>query len=594
MQKVSLTIKSNRFRQIGMSLVEILLAIAIFSVISTGIIGAIIYGQESTAVAGSRERAVKVAEEGIEAVRNIRDSGYSNLPVDGTYGLVIAGGVWTLSGSSDVTDIFTRTVTLSTIDARTRNVTVNVTWSQTVQRPGVISVNTYLTDWVTPSTIYRKGMLVYGDGDSTTDAIKYQIYDDSTGTWSVAAATADVDGSTTNKYLRSARVYASSTRNEKVLVSRHYNGTRQWIYAQVYNGNTNTWGNVVQLATWNTTNFLDVQNFDATYMANGNLMVVYSDNTVIPKYRTWNGTVWSSQSSATTLGGANIPTYIVAKARPATNEVMLAAFTQDSDTITEYYNSSWSAITVHATAAPVATKRLIDFDWSPQVTTIGSLVYTDANNGTNGKGSRSVTSRIWTANGTGSGSWSVLGMSDTQGTGSDELGSLKVVGVKGANEFQVCDQDKILQVMCYKMDFTPTFTNPTNQTLTTSTDNGIQRSFDLGANLLAPNLINVYSDATTTAKLKKYNQATVVWDLSATNVNPTPVGVTKSARVVPNPISNDMMTIVADANRDIFSIIWDGTNNNLYSTPAGKAWTTHGINGSNTTDYWYDFVWDGL
>lgn len=594
MQKASLTIKSNKFGQIGMSLVEILLAIAIFSVISTGIIGAIIYGQESTAVAGSRERAVKIAEEGIEAVRNIRDSGYSNLPADGTYGLVVSGGVWTLSGSSDVTDIFTRTIVLSTVDARTRNVTVNVTWSQTVQRPGVISLNTYLTDWVTPSINYRKGMLVYGDGGSTTDAIEYQIYDDSTGVWTHPAVTADVDGSTVNKYLRAARVYASSTRNEKVLVSRHYDGARQWIYAQVYNGDTDTWGNVVQLATWSATTFLDVQNFDATYMANGNLMVVYSDNTATPKYRIWNGTVWSSQSSATAFGHSNIPTYIVAKARPATNEVMLAVFTQESSTITEYYNSTWSSITTHATDAPVATKRLIDFDWSPEVTTVGSLVYTDANNGDNGKGSRSITSKIWTSDGHGSGSWSDYGMSDTQGTGHDEIGSLKVVGVKGAKEFQACDQDIIFQIMCYKMDFKPVFTNPTNQTLTTSTDSGIQRSFDLGASLLEPKLINVYSDARTTARLKKYNQTTVVWDLSATSVNSTPVGVTKSARVVPNPISNDMMILVADSNQDVYSIIWDGTNDNLYSTPAGKSWITHGINGSNSTDYWYDFVWDGL
>lgn len=589
MQKVSLITKSPNLRQSGMSLVEALLAVAIFAVIATGVIGAIIYGQESTAVAGARERATKIAEEGIEAVRNIRDSGYSNLPVDGTYGLVVSGGVWTLLGASDVTDIFTRTVTLATIDSRTRGVTVNVAWTQTVQRPGNISVNTYLTDWVTPSVIFRNGMLVYGDGDSTTDAIKYQIYNDNASTWSAAAAMADVDTGSTNKSLRAVRVYASSTRNEKVLVSRHYNGTSQWIYAQVYNGGTGTWGNVVQLATWTTSTFLDVQNFDATYMANGDLMVVYSDNTSAPKYRVWNGATWSAQSSSTDFGDGDIPTSIVTKARPSTNEIMMASFTQSSDTDSEYYSgSAWSAVTSHATNAPVATKRLVDFDWSPQDTTKGSLVYSTA--GT----SRSITSKIWTANGLGSGAWSGANSSGDQGVAVTRLGALKVVGIKGASEFEVCSQNTVPQIICYKTDFTPTFTNPTNQIISATTDAGIQRSFDIGVELAGVKAIGVYSDATTTARLKKFDRATTVWDAAATNVNPSAVGAIKTARAISNPTNNDIMTLTADANLDIFSSVWDGTNHQLFTIPAGKAWLAHGTNGSNATDYWYDFVWDGM
>lgn len=588
MQKVLSITKPINNRQAGISLVEALLAVAIFAVLSMGVVGAIIYGQESTAVAGARERATKIAEEGIEAVRNIRDSGYSNLPADGTYGLAISGGVWTLTGSSDATDIFTRSVALATIDSRTRNVTVNVTWSQTIQRPGSISLNTHMTDWV--SALSRNGMLVYGDGDLTTDAIKYQIYNDAAGTWSAAAATADVDGATTNKSLRAARVYASSTRNEKVLVSRHYNGTSQWIYAQVYNGST--WGNVVQLATWTASTFLDVQNFDATYMANGNLMVIYSDNTSVPKSRTWNGTAWSGQSSLTDLAGGDIPTYIIAKARPLTNEIMMAAFAQTSDTDTQYYSgTTWSAVTSHATNAPVATNWLVDFDWSPQDTTRGSLVYTTA---ASGNSSRQITSKIWTANGSGSGAWSAAGTSAVQGAGTTRIVTVKVIGLKGANEFQTCSKNNITQIICYKTDFTPTFTNPTNQTLTATTDAGIQRSYDLGAELSGTKAINVYSDSTTTAKLKKYDRATAVWDAAATSVNPSVVGVIKTVRVVSNPLTNDAIILAADANLDVFSRVWDGTGHSLYTTPAGKAWTTHGINGSATTDYWYDFVWDGI
>ena len=58
--------------------------------------------------------------------------------------------------------------------------------------------------------------------------------------------------------------------------------------------------------------------------------------------------------------------------------------------------------------------------------------------------------------------------------------------------------------------------------------------------------------------------------------------------------SEDMMILMADANLDIYSVVWDGTNNAIYTTPAGKAFTRHGMNISATTDFSYDFIWDAF
>ena len=590
MHKVSSIIKLRNNRQPGMSLVEVLLAAAIFAVISTGLIGGIIYGQESTAVAGARERAVKIAEEGVEAVRNIRDSGYSNLPVDGTYGLTISGGVWSLSGSSDTTDIFTRTVNLATIDSRTRELTVNVSWTQTVQRAGSISLNAYLDDFVTVPTYFRKGMLVYGDGGNSSDAIKYQIYDDSTGTWSVAAATADVDGSSSNKYLRAAKVYSSPTRNEKVLVSRHYNGTSQFIYAQVYDGTTGVWGNVVQLSTWTANTFLDVQNFDATYSANGNLTVVFSDNTIIPKSRVWNGSAWASQTSLTTLStSGRIPNYINLKSRPGTNEIMFAESDQANDTTSQYYNgSSWLAITAHGTNSTSNTKKLVDFVWSSSDTTKGVLVYTAA------ASDKGVTARTFTSNGAGSGTWGTAFKYATNQT--NNIGSVSLSAVPGTTNFVACNKDAGATpvILCGRLS-TTAWVASSNVTIASATDTGIQPSSALEFEPISAQYgVSLYSDNTTTAHLKKFNISTNTWDAAATNVNPSVVGVIKTARIETNPINDDMMLFVSDANMDLYSVIWDGTNNQLFTTPAGKAWTAHGIQGSATTDYWYDFAWDGI
>ena len=133
--------------QAGFSLVEVILATAVFGLLVTALVGAYLYGQEATALAGSRARAVMLAEEGLEATRNIRDAGFSNL-TDGTYGLSTSGNQWGFSGSSDTNDIFTRQVTISAIDSKRKQIACTVTWQQNPQRTGSVSAATYLTNWI--------------------------------------------------------------------------------------------------------------------------------------------------------------------------------------------------------------------------------------------------------------------------------------------------------------------------------------------------------------------------------------------------------------------------------------------------------------
>ena len=131
----------------GFSLVEVILAGAVFALLVTALVGAWLYGQEATALAGNRARAVLLAEEGLEVARNIRDPAFANL-ADGTYGLTTTSNQWNLSGSSDVTDIFTRQVTISSIDTKRKSTTTTVTWQQNPQRTGSVSVASRLTNWL--------------------------------------------------------------------------------------------------------------------------------------------------------------------------------------------------------------------------------------------------------------------------------------------------------------------------------------------------------------------------------------------------------------------------------------------------------------
>lgn len=130
----------------GFSLVEVLLAVALLGMIATGFGSALLYGQEGQRIAGERARAVLLAEEGLEAVRNIRDSDYSAL-VAGTHGLAISAGKWELVGSLDTTGIFSRQLIVSDIDENRKQVTSTVTWQQNLQREGSVQLVTYLTNW---------------------------------------------------------------------------------------------------------------------------------------------------------------------------------------------------------------------------------------------------------------------------------------------------------------------------------------------------------------------------------------------------------------------------------------------------------------
>ena len=130
----------------GFSLVEVLLAIALLAILVTTFVGALVYGQQAVALAGTRARAVLLLDEGVEAVRNIRNANFANLTA-GTKGLAITNNRWVFSGSSDTTDIFTRQVVVSSIDPNRRRVTVTVQWQQTPQRVGVVQALTYFTNW---------------------------------------------------------------------------------------------------------------------------------------------------------------------------------------------------------------------------------------------------------------------------------------------------------------------------------------------------------------------------------------------------------------------------------------------------------------
>jgi prepilin-type N-terminal cleavage/methylation domain-containing protein len=166
MRKVWLTTRVlalQRFKKVhssqdGFSLIEVLLAAVIFAFLVAGLIGAIIYGRSATASAGDRVRALQIADEGIQAVKNIRDASYANL-VNGTYGLSKATGQWAFSGTSDVNGIYTRQIVIATGGTNREAVTSTVTWTQANGSTGTVSLTDQLANWSANIKLWSNAIL---------------------------------------------------------------------------------------------------------------------------------------------------------------------------------------------------------------------------------------------------------------------------------------------------------------------------------------------------------------------------------------------------------------------------------------------------
>lgn len=135
----------------GQSLIELLIALGVFvlGVVTIGLL--IIDAGVSSRQAGERTQAVLLAKEGLEAARSIRDDDFANL-IDGTHGIAISANTWIFSDSEDITNIFKRRITVSTVDADTKKITSTVVWREPPERPGSTTLITYLTNWVAPIT----------------------------------------------------------------------------------------------------------------------------------------------------------------------------------------------------------------------------------------------------------------------------------------------------------------------------------------------------------------------------------------------------------------------------------------------------------
>lgn len=130
----------------GQSLIEVILALAIF-ILGVAAIGTLVLDASVSAQQGiDQTKGLLLAREGIEAVRSMKDNDFDNLDL-GTHGLSLSSSKWVLSGTSDNTDNATRTITISTVNADTKKIESTVSWISFARHTNSVTLTEYLTDW---------------------------------------------------------------------------------------------------------------------------------------------------------------------------------------------------------------------------------------------------------------------------------------------------------------------------------------------------------------------------------------------------------------------------------------------------------------
>ncbi|HVW66509.1 MAG TPA: hypothetical protein VHA78_02140 [Candidatus Peribacteraceae bacterium] len=138
----------------GFLLLEALLGIAIFAIFLSALAITIIYGQESTVIAGDRTRGSYLTEQALEAVRSIRDGSFSSV-TSGMHGVWINGGnIWAFSGSSVVeSGGYVTSVSISSLSSDWMTMTGSTYWKHGYNRAGTATLVTELTDWQTKTAV---------------------------------------------------------------------------------------------------------------------------------------------------------------------------------------------------------------------------------------------------------------------------------------------------------------------------------------------------------------------------------------------------------------------------------------------------------
>lgn len=143
---------------LGQTLIELLLAMSLTGILLPVLIVSFTSSRDGQAQETQRIGAVQLVREGQEAVRSVRERGWGEIEINGTYHPVTTSGVWSLQSGEETIDGYTREVTISdvyrdssgtivgiggTIDPSTKRIEVSVSWE--TPRPSTLTSTMFMS-----------------------------------------------------------------------------------------------------------------------------------------------------------------------------------------------------------------------------------------------------------------------------------------------------------------------------------------------------------------------------------------------------------------------------------------------------------------
>ena len=155
---------SKFFNQRGQSLLEIIVALAIFALIGSVMAPFIVGSFVGLERGGEQTQAEALAQEGMESIRSIRDSAWNEIFYNQS-AAIVSSGQWILAGEGTTEQIgqFTKTITFSDVcrntsaeiascpgdytDVHSKKITVIVDWEAMIGATNSVQQVAYLTNW---------------------------------------------------------------------------------------------------------------------------------------------------------------------------------------------------------------------------------------------------------------------------------------------------------------------------------------------------------------------------------------------------------------------------------------------------------------
>jgi prepilin-type N-terminal cleavage/methylation domain-containing protein len=154
--------KSILKNQKGFSILEIVLAAAVFCIFSAAAVSFLFLTLKAETQSQQEQSAIQYAQEGLEAVRAIRDDSFDRLSDRDSSGLDFSDGKWDFKDDYDSFDIFKRTIAIDTAkrdgenniissgtadDSDMKKVVSSVSWKTSSGEDVSVEMTTYLARW---------------------------------------------------------------------------------------------------------------------------------------------------------------------------------------------------------------------------------------------------------------------------------------------------------------------------------------------------------------------------------------------------------------------------------------------------------------